>query len=81
MLFPVLSIDMTIQSQPISVHTLTSQLYIFYYARKKLPFTSYLAAKHPKHHKFAITNMREKPADFLLYNTSVDFSFSKILST
>ena len=29
--------------------------------RKK--FTSYPAAKHPKHSKSAITDMREKPAD------------------
>ena len=36
------------------------------YARKKHPFTSYSAAKQPKHSKFAITNMREKPAIFFL---------------
>ena len=33
---------------------------------KKHPFTSYLAAKHPKHSKFAITDMREKPVDFFI---------------
>ena len=47
---------------------------IYIYARKKHPFTSYPAAKHPKHSKFAITDMREKPVDFLLSNTGVDFS-------
>ena len=34
------------------------------YARKKHPFTSYPAAKHTKHSKFAITDMRRKPVDF-----------------
>ena len=29
--------------------------------RKKHPFTSYSSAKHPKHSKIAITNMRKKP--------------------
>ena len=27
------------------------------YARKKYPFTSYAAAKHPKHNKLAIANL------------------------
>ena len=31
------------------------------YGRKKHPFTGYPAAKHSKHGKFAITDMREKP--------------------
>ena len=31
--------------------------------------------KHPKHSKFAVTDIREKPVDFLLlFNTGVDFS-------
>ena len=33
---------------------------------KKHPFTSYLAPKHPKRRKFAITDMREKPVDFFV---------------
>ena len=28
------------------------------------PFTSYLAAKHPKHNKLAVTDIREKQVDF-----------------
>ena len=36
---------------------------IYIYVRKMRPFTSYHAAKHSKHSKFAITDMREKPAD------------------
>ena len=34
--------------------------------RKKHPFTSYPAAKHPKRSKFAITDIREKPANFFI---------------
>ena len=42
---------------------------------KKHPFTSYLAEKHPKRSKFAITDMRQKPVNlFLLYVTSVGFN-------
>ena len=42
---------------------------------KRHPFTSYSTEKHPKHSKFAITDMREKPAFvFLVYDTGVDFS-------
>ena len=41
---------------------------------KKAPFTNYPAAKHTKHRKFAITDMQQKPVDFLLYSTGVDFS-------
>ena len=43
--------------------------------QKKRPFSSYPAEKHPKHSKFAITNIREKPVNFfLLFNTGADFS-------
>ena len=34
--------------------------------QEKHPFTSYLAAKHPNHSKFAITGMREKAVDFFI---------------
>ena len=58
------------------MHVVTSLLYIYFndlykpieiyiYARKKHPFTSYPASKHPKHSEFAITDMREEPVDFL----------------
>ena len=44
------------------------------YARKKHPSSGYPAAKHPKHSKFVITDIREKPVNFfLLFNTGVDF--------
>ena len=36
---------------------------------KKHPFTSYPAEKHPKHSKCAITDMREKPVEFLYCST------------
>ena len=39
---------------------------IYIYARKKHPFTSYPAAKHPKHSKFAITDRRQKPGDLFI---------------
>ena len=61
---------------------------IYIYARKQHPFTSYPAAKRPKHSKFAITNMWEKLMDLLLYDTGVNIislisfanlgSFSKV---
>ena len=69
-----------------TVHAKTSLLYIlsndlcklietYIYARKKHPFTGYPAVKHPKHGKFAITDMRQKPVNlFLLHSTGVDFS-------
>ena len=42
---------------------------------KKHPFTSYPAAKHPKHSKSAITDIREKTSElFLLSNMGVVFS-------
>ena len=31
---------------------------------KSHPFTSYPAAKQPKHNRLAVTNIREKPVDF-----------------
>ena len=47
----------------------------YIYARKKHPFASYPAAKHPKHSKFAIYRHTTKNSElFLLFNTGVDFS-------
>ena len=71
-----------------AVNVETSQLYIFQRSmqamqanrninlwQKKRPFSSYPAEKHPKHSKFAITDIREKPVNFfLLFNTGADFS-------
>ena len=47
--------------------------------RKKRPFTSYPAARHPKHSKFAITDMREKPVGFSSRNNFANLgSFAKV---
>ena len=49
-----------------TMHAVTSILYffkpieIYIYAWEMHPFTSYPTAKHPKHDKFVITDMREK---------------------
>ena len=37
---------------------------IYIYGRRKHPFASYPAEKHPKRSKFAITDMQRKPVDF-----------------
>ena len=42
---------------------------ILIHGRKKHPFTGFPAAKHPKHSKFAITDIREKPVDFFHCST------------
>ena len=36
----------------------------YIYVSKKHPFTCCLAAKHPKHNKLAVADIREKPVDF-----------------
>ena len=49
---------------------------------KKHPFTGYPAVKHPKHSKFAITNIRENPVNFFYCSTRSSTLFSaKILQT
>ena len=45
---------------------LCNPIELYNYARKKRPFSSYSAAKHRKHSKFAITDIREKPMDFFI---------------
>ena len=42
---------------------------IYVYARKKHPSSGYPAAKHPKHSKFAITDIREKPVNLFYCST------------
>ena len=37
---------------------------IYIYVRKKHPFASYPAAKHPKHRKLAVTDIPEKSVEF-----------------
>ena len=52
---------------------LCKPLEIYVYARKKHPSSGYPTAKHPKHRKLAITDIREKPVNFfLLFNTGVN---------
>ena len=63
---------MTIQWQVLSMHALTSELYMLQCVNKKYSSTCCPLAKHPKHNKIAVTNMREKPVD--LYRTGVNFS-------
>ena len=48
----------------LSMHTLSSQLYILQCVKKKRPFASHPAAKRPKHSKFEVTDMWEVPAVF-----------------
>ena len=38
----------------------------YIYVRKKHPFASYPAAKHPKRSKFSITDMRQKSVEFFI---------------
>ena len=42
---------------------------IYVHARKKHPSSGYPAAKHQKHSKFAITDIREKPVNFFYCST------------
>ena len=53
---------------------------IYIYAKKKRPFTSYPVAKQPKHSKFAITDMRQKPVE-LFYCTTRASTLTLILLT
>ena len=48
------------------------------YGRRKRPFTGYPEAKHPKHNKFAITDIQEKPGNFFCCSTRalMGFDFS-----
>ena len=47
---------------------------MYIYARIKHPFTSNLAAKHPKHSKFAVAGIQEKAADFSSRNNFANSS-------
>ena len=48
---------------------LCKPLEIYVYVIKKHPSSGYPAAKHPKHSKFAITDIREKPVNFFYCST------------
>ena len=59
------SLDCARGNEPIIYFTdLCKPIETYIYVRKKHPFASYPAAKHPKHSKFAITDMRQKPVNF-----------------
>ena len=58
-------------------NSLCKPIEIYIYARKKHPFTSYPAAKLPKHNKFAATDLLEKPVDFF-NNTARASNFANI---
>ena len=73
--FPKWNTNIKLQSQSKYAHGNKPIIYfnnpckaieIYICAKKNCPFTNYPAAKHPKHSKFAITDMLEKPADFFL---------------
>ena len=51
----------------------------FIYARKKHPFTSYPVTKHPKHSRFAIIDIREKPVNFFYCSTRASTLVSAII--
>ena len=51
---------------------------ILIYGRKKRPFTGNPAAKHPKHSKLAITDIREKPVNFFCCLTQASTLVSAI---
>ena len=51
----------------------------YIYAKKKYPFASYPAAKHTKHSKFAITDIREKPVNFCYCSTRASTLVSAII--
>ena len=58
-------------------------LQVYYMLHKTVsemnPFTSYPAAKHRKRNKFAIIDMREKPADLFLCTTRASTSAPAII--
>ena len=69
----------------LTVDAITSLLYMFQWSiqankiiinmlAKKQPFTWYPTAKHPRHNKLAVEDIREKPVDFFSWHrTGVDF--------
>ena len=75
MLLLKLSIDMAIQSEDLSVHALTSQLYIIMH-KEKAPIYKLSRSKAPKtqqirHYRHA----RKTSGPFFLHNAGVYFSF------
>ena len=66
-------------SQYILSNNLCKPLEIYDYARKKHPSSDYPAVNHPKHSKFAITDMREKPVKFFYCSTQASTLVSAII--
>ena len=54
-----------------AVTDLCKPIETYIYAKKKHPFANYLAAKHPKRSKLAVTNIPQKPVDFFNNTTLV----------
>ena len=53
---------------------------IYIYARKKHTFTSYSAAKHPKHSKFAITDIPDQPVNLFIVQQFASVSTISLLT-
>ena len=49
--------------------------------KQKAPICMLSRSKAPKHRKFRVTDIREKPVDFLWYRTDVDFSYRSNFAT
>ena len=62
---PKWNTDMTIQSQVLSIHWITSLLYMLQCISQQCPSTCCLAAKPPKHSTLKVSRIREKPVIFL----------------
>ena len=54
-------------------------IFLMIYARKKHPFTCCPAAKHQKHNRLAVTDIREKPVDSLNNNARASALSSSII--
>ena len=57
---------MEIQLQALTMHVLTSLLYMLQRMNEKKTLPSYPAAKHKNHSKLLVTNIREKPVDIFI---------------
>ena len=62
-LTPVTVLAMHMAASQYIFKNLCKPIAIYIYARKQHPFTSYPTAKHPKHNKLAVTDIREKPVN------------------
>ena len=58
--------DMTILSQVLNTYAYESIIYATILLAKEHPLAGYLAAKHQKHSKSSVSNIREKPTNLLV---------------